>query len=302
MADFINSTVSKQTYAERQLLGISIGAQGVTDSERGEILTASNFVSWEYRTPLINILKKKTSENYLFLIDNQIRLICLAEHMKGKAGNTGNFMVLKAGTDGVGAGVMIKGDLFKGHNYLAGEIGHIKLDINSDEECHCGGAGCFESMVAFDRILEKAKIYYKEYSNNEAVADLQIQEIFNDSNNGHPAAMKVMDDLAYIYAVGISNGCLMIDPEMIIITGGIADAGDFFLNKVREKISEISLTQMKKDYDIQYTSFYKNGSLIGGAINIIENYFNNYFSEKMKMSNYIFSFKPILIEKPVKLQ
>ena len=91
--------------------------------------------------------------------------------------------------------------------------------------------------------------------------------------------MKVMEEFAYIYSVGISNGCLMIDPEMIIITGGIVEAGDFFLNKVREKISDISLTKMKKDYNIQYTSFYKNGSLIGGAINIIENYFQDFFSQ-----------------------
>ena len=186
IAEFVNTTTAKDIYKEKVLLGISIGAQGVTDSEKGEVLTASRFPSWDYRTPLIKMLKKKTSDDYRFFIDNQIRLICLAEYMKGKAENSNNFMVIKAGTDGLGSGIMIGGQLFKGHNYLAGEIGHMKLDLKSVEACHCGGSGCFETMVTFEKILERAKILYKEHDNSADVENLEIQNVFDDSNSNHP--------------------------------------------------------------------------------------------------------------------
>jgi len=182
---------------------------------------------------------------------------------------------LQAGSDGVGGGIIINGQLYRGKNYLAGEIGHMRIDPYSDEKCYCGGKGCFENIVAYEKIIAKAKKLYDESS---IVSDsLTISKIFHDSNNKNKAAMKIVEEYATWYALGISNVCMMIDPEMIIITGGIVDAGDFFLNKLREQLSDISLTQMKKEYNIQYTSFYKNGGLIGGAIYTINNYFDDFF-------------------------
>ena len=146
------------------------------------------------------------------------------------------------------------------------------------KKCHCGGKGCFETLVTYEKIINRAKIFYKAEDSSAETEALSASDIFYDSNHNHPAAMKVMDEFAQIYAVGISNGCMMIDPELIIITGGIVDAGDYFLEKLREYITEISLNHMKKNYDIQYTSFYKNGSLIGGALFTIEKYFEKYFA------------------------
>ena len=278
IADFINEITLKPEYEKRHLLGISIAAQGVTDSINGEILTSSRFPSWKYKTPIIKILKEKTSEDFTFNIDNQIRYISLAEYMKGKAKNSGEFFVLKAGSDGVGSGIIINGKLYRGNNYLAGEIGHMRIDPYSTEKCHCGGRGCFETLVTYEKIINRAKIFYKAEDSSAETETLTASDIFYDSNHNHPAAMKVMDEFAQLYAVGISNGCMMIDPELIIITGGIVDAGDYFLEKLREYIAEISLNHMKKNYDIQYTSFYKNGSLIGGALFTIEKYFEKYFA------------------------
>ncbi len=279
ISNFINEVTLDEAYVDRHLLGISIASQGVTDSEKGEVLSSSRFPSWEYRTPLLEMIRKKTSSDFSFWMDNHIRFISLAEQLKGNAKNIGKFLVLKAGSDGVGGGIIINGDIYRGHNYLAGEIGHMRLDINSEDRCHCGGRGCFEIMVTYEKILKRAKELYKEFDSSVNTDNLEISEIFIASNNNHPGAMKVMDEFAYLYAAGISNGCLIIDPELVIITGGIVDAGEFFINKVREKISEISLTNMKKYYQIKYTSFYKNGGLIGGAICSINHYFYRYFTE-----------------------
>ncbi|MCP5514898.1 MAG: ROK family protein [Spirochaetales bacterium] len=264
-------------YSSRKLLGISIAAIGVADPENGEILTASRFPSWKYRTPIIKIIKEKTSEDFNFHLDNQIRFICLAEQAMGKARNIKNFFVFSAGSEGVGGGIIIKGNMYIGNNYLAGEIGHIRIDPASQEVCHCGGRGCFENIISYDKIISRAKELYMESGSSEKSDSLTISNIFNDSNNGNIAAMKVMEEFAELYAVGISNGCMMIDPELIIITGEIADAGDFFIEKLRGKISDISLNNMKKNYDIQYTSFNKNGSILGGAIHSINYYFDNCF-------------------------
>ncbi|MDX9799759.1 MAG: ROK family protein [Spirochaetia bacterium] len=276
-SNFINEVTSDAVYISRKLLGLSIAAPGVADSEKGEILTASRFPSWKYKTPIIRMLKEKTSENFNFHLDNQIRFICLAEQAIGKARNTKNFLVFSAGSEGVGGGIIIKGNMYIGNNYLAGEIGHIRIDPASQEVCHCGGRGCFENVISYDKIINRAKELYKESGNTEDSGSLTISIIFNDSNNGNPAAMKVMEEFAELYAIGISNVCMMIDPELIIITGEIVDAGDFFIGKLREKISDISLNNMRKYYDIQYTSFKKNGSILGGAIHSINTFFDSFF-------------------------
>ena len=277
IAGFINEVTADTIHKSRKLLGLSIAVPGVADPENGEILTASRFPSWEYKTPIIKMLKEKTSRDFNFRLDNQIRFICLAEQAMGKARNINNFFVFSAGSEGVGGGIVIKGNMYIGNNYLAGEIGHIRIDQVSEEVCHCGGRGCFENIISYEKIISRAKELYKKIGNEKESDSLTISNIFNDSNNGNPAAMKVMEEFAELYAIGISNGCMMIDPELIIITGEIADAGDFFIGKLREKISDISLNNMKKYYNIQYTSFNKNGSILGGAIHSINNYFDNCF-------------------------
>ena len=277
ISGFINTVYTDTDHTHRILLGISIAVPGVADSEKGEILTASRFPSWKYRTPIIKILKEKTSKNFDFHLDNQIRFICLAEQAIGKARNIKNFFVFSAGSEGVGGGIVIKGNMYIGNNYLAGEIGHIRIKPVSNEACHCGGSGCFENIISYDKIITRAK-ELSIGSTNPGSSDFStIKDIFEASNRGNQEAMKVIKEFAEWYAIGISNCCMMIDPELIIIAGEIAEAGDFFIGKLREKISDISLNKMKKYYNIQYTSFNKNGSILGGAIQSINNFFDNYF-------------------------
>ncbi len=278
IAGFINEVTGSIKYKSRKLLGISIAAIGVTDPDKGEILTASRFPSWEYKAPFIKILQKKTSSDYIFYIDNQIRFITLTEQAMGKAKNINNFFVLSAGSEGVGGEVIINGILYRGNNYLAGEIGHTRIIPESKEVCHCGGRGCFENVVSYEKIIDRAKELYKA-DNSQNIDSITICDIFRGSNNGDPIAMKVMDEFAELYSIGLSNGCMMIDPELIIITGKIADAGDFFLNKLKEKMPEISLTHMNKNFNIQYATFNENGSLIGGAIHSINVYFEKHLFE-----------------------
>ena len=278
IADFINKITELDNYKSRKLIGISIAALGVTDAKNGEIITASRFPSWEYKAPILKILKEKTSDKYNFYVDNQIRYIGLAEQVKGLAKEYNKVFIVKAGSDGVGGGLIIDGKLYRGDNNLAGELGHMKIDPYSSEKCYCGGTGCLETLVSYEKIISRAKELYKSGNKNpEIIKSLTNIDVFNDSNNNIPEAIQVIEELSGWYSIGISNSCMMIDPELIIITGGIADAGDFFITKLREKVSSVSLSHMDKKYRIEYTSFYKTGSLIGAAINSINNYFENCF-------------------------
>lgn len=279
IAEFINNISNDPAYASREALGICVASQGVVDPDRGIVHTSSRFPSWGSDAPLVDILRSKTRADHRFYIDNQIRFIGLAEREKGLATGVDSVLVIKSGSDGLGGGILLNGQLYRGKSNLSGEIGHMRIDPRSNEPCHCGGTGCFEIVVAYRKTTERAKELYKARELLRANLDsLTVREIFDASNQNEPVAMQVMDELAEWYAVGISNACLVIDPELIIISGGIADAGDFFIKSLTSKLHNVSFRGMKKSYTIKYTSFYKNGGLIGAGLHAINTYFNEHLT------------------------
>lgn len=165
--------------------------------------------------------------------------------------------------DGVGSGIIIDGDIYQGKNGLAGEFGHICMDIHG-ERCMCGGRGCLEQYISIPVILERiSKRLDRKVTLTEAV------ELFKNNDD---AAVEVLTSVARRFSLALNTIINLFDPELVIISGEICDFGESFYNMVTERLHNLSL--IGTDRPVRFMNTDENLVSIGGA-----NYlFNRYLS------------------------
>ncbi len=262
---------------EAKLLGIVIASSGVVDSERGRSITASRFHSWQTEAPIKDLLKEHVEFKAPFYIDNYNRFFAFAEKTLGCARDKKNIVNVVAGYDGLGAGIIAENRIKRGPRYLTGEIGHMCLNPDDEETCHCGGKGCFEQLVSCERLIGRAEAYREEHADSMIYADnpekITLQKIFDASNAGDAWACLLMDEVISWFAIGLYNINLVFNSEIIIISGDYRNAGPYFLRQLSEKIEQVSLLRMNKNFDIRYSSFDEEGPLRGGASYVLHEYF-----------------------------
>lgn len=252
-----------------KIIGIAIGAHGITDINKGTVVTSPHFPSWGENLPFRDLLRKSIKTDIPIIIDNQIRFQALAEKNNGNGKNKKNIIVVEGG-EGLVAGIIIKDSIKRGIHNLAGEIGHMVINPDGEQVCACGGKGCFEALISINRVIEIAKEKYLENKDSIIFKDkkpgeINIYDIFESSNVGDKFAQELIDDVVKWFAIGFLNMVLMCDPEIIIIQGIYAKAGDYFLNKLREQINKVSLPKLNKDIEIQYSKYGKEAGVIGAS-------------------------------------
>ncbi|MDC7235091.1 MAG: ROK family protein [Spirochaetales bacterium] len=263
------------------LTGIAVGSHGATDHEAGITFHAPHFHNWGKHADFRTGLRTALNTDIPVLVDNQIRYQILSERITGRNKDSRNLIVIEAGV-GLVAGIMSKNEIKRGIHYLAGEIGHMIINPGG-ELCACGGHGCFEAMVTADRIKNMATKAHEssresEIFRNTTPEGLHIYDIFSAANNGDPLAMELMDDLAYWFAIGLTNLQLSYDPESIIIQGVYSQAGNFFLKSLKRQIRELSPLLRDEELDIRLSMLGKNRSVIGATWLLAEEYFKQTFS------------------------
>jgi predicted NBD/HSP70 family sugar kinase len=264
---------------KNKIIGLAIGAHGITNFQEGLVIHAPHFSSWGGEVTLKDLLLEKLTFEKPVIIDNQIRFQAFAEKIKGLAKNKKNIIVVEGGA-GLVAGIIVKYEIKRGVHFLAGEIGHIIINPFTDEICACGGKGCFETMVSTKRILKLTKEKQNDCPDSSIRKGIKnrtitVWEIFDASNKGDSLACAVMDDIAQWFAIGLSNLVLAYDPEMIILQGIYTKAGNFLLNKIKEKVNEVSLIHIKKNVKIEYSKFGKEAGVVGTAAYVVSDYFND---------------------------
>ena len=262
-----------------KLLGIVVGSHGVTDTEKGVCFAAAKFNSWPANAPIKDLIEQKVSLKAPFYIDNYNRYYVLADKYFGNLIEYENIVDIVT-TGGVGSGIIIDDKILRGNKFLSGEIGHMSINPDYPEYCSCGGRGCFDQMVSQDRLLKMAKTDMENHRDSRIYhqnpADLTDLEIFEATNAGDSWARELMDDIIKWFAIGVQNIVLMFNPEIIIISGQYSKAGPYFLENLKEKVEQVSLTKMEKKTEIRYSSLSnEEGPLLGGAFFALQDYFMN---------------------------
>ncbi len=231
-------TTTRANDAGAEILGVGIGSPGPLDRARGLVIFTPN-LRWK-NMPLRDRIG--TALGLPASLDNDANCAMLGEYWRGAAQGTQNAVCFTIGT-GIGGGVVVGGQLVHGASDVAGEIGHITIEVNG-RRCGCGNDGCLEAYASGPAIARRAV----EAIEAGAISDIldrvrgeldQItaQTVFEAVEAGDALADELVRDTARYLGVGIANLLNILNPEVVVVCGGVTKAGDHLFTPLRREVA-----------------------------------------------------------------
>nr|WP_068887559.1 ROK family protein [Pedobacter panaciterrae] len=270
LIEFIKSNIVLSGISSEQFLGVGIGMPGFVNAEQGVNHT---FLKSPDEKTLTDYLKK--SLGLPVFIENDSSLIAFAELKFGIGKGYNDIMVVNIGW-GIGLGMIINGNLFKGHNGYAGEFSHIPLS-QSNKLCSCGKRGCLEVDTSLLVLVERARtemangisssmeILFKDESR------LQGDHFLDAARAGDPLAISILSDAAFLIGKGIATLIHIMNPELIVLSGRGAAAGKFLMAPIQQAINEFCIPRLAEHSEIKVSELASESELLGAATLVVEN-------------------------------
>jgi len=242
---------------EGRLLGVGIGISGFVDAARG-IELYSPILGWR-EVPLAAPLSQLVG--LPVYLENDVNALTLAERWYGAGRAFRNFVCVTVG-EGIGAGVVIGGELYRGATGGAGELGHTTINPDGPR-CRCGERGCLE-VYASDRFL---------LSQAKALGYESIEELTAVARDGDRAAQAVFTEMGRALGIGVKNLVNLLNPEAVVLGGERLDAADLFLPAFEEQVRRHSFPKEAEDLVIVPAELGEEGFLIGAATLAVREFF-----------------------------
>ena len=227
----IESAVSAQP--KSQLKAISVGFQGVTDSQAGELLW-SPILSID-RVPIASTLKKQF--NVPVSVNNDCGLIASALHSKQHKTLGSSFAAILF-SHGIGMGLYLSGQPFTGAHSSALELGHVQFKENG-AKCRCGKLGCIEAYAADYGILRSASQDTGDVQGIGKITDKQFQSLIDDASNGDTNAVNAFKLAGQAIGAGLATVFTLLDPMPVALVGHNADAVNLMSNEIRAALKAV---------------------------------------------------------------
>ncbi len=258
----IKAEVVKEEYQLTDFYGIGVGAPGPFNKEDGSVIEAVN-LGWVHY-PLKASFEKEI--NLPVFVDNDANVAAFGEQWQGAGAGTSDLVAITLGT-GVGAGVICNGEIVNGKAGAGGEVGHIRILTEGGLPCNCGGSGCLETLVSATGLVRNTEIILKDYpvSSLKRHEKLSSYLIFQEAAKGDPAAEKAVDRFCYYLGIGLANIGTMLNPDAIVIGGGVSKAGEQLLAPTIKYFEEFAFTPVKNSTVISLAQLGNDAGVIGAA-------------------------------------
>lgn len=232
-----------------QVMGIGLGVPGVLDRRAGTVILSPN-LAW-HNVPVTEAFREF---GLPVDMDNDVRCHTLGELHFGAARGFRDFLLITLGT-GIGAGIVVNGQLYRGGSGMAGEIGHIPLRPGGPL-CGCGKRGCFEALASGKSIGRRAQ--------EAGIAD-SARSLFEKAASGNQAAKDLVEQVVYDLALGISTYINLMNPKRVIVGGGVSMAGDLLFEPLRRFVEQEVMPGIRGTYDIVPAKFGTEAGVVGAA-------------------------------------
>ena len=229
VASFILEKIEERKIPKDEIQGIGIGVPGPVTPE-GVVLKCIN-LGWGVRN-----IAKEMEERTGFAVKagNDANVAALGEMWKGGGKGKKNLIMVTLGT-GVGGGVVIDGNMIAGSSGAGGEFGHMKVNPHETESCGCGKCGCLEQYASATGIVRLAKrtlANMTEETSLRGVKALTAKAVFDAAKAGDKAADGIVEKMAEILGMALANIACVVNPEIIVIGGGVSKAGSILTERV----------------------------------------------------------------------
>jgi glucokinase len=252
---------------KKDIKGIGLGTPGYILN--GKIFGSPNMPGWN-NTPIYAWVKREF--NLPFFAANDVTLTALAEHTFGTARGVKNMVCYAVGT-GIGGGIVLNGELFEGTHGMAGEFGHVVVEPKG-RLCGCGARGCLEAYVSANGIVSMARNLLKTKSGRKSTlikktrgtpAALTPKLIYQYAKAGDKLCLEINGTVCKYLAVAIGGIINIINPEMVILGGGVMSAGSIIMDGVRKFLPEYTLALPLKKCRLAYAKLSENAGVIGSG-------------------------------------
>ena len=234
-------TVIAETQAKGQkrehCLGVGVGAPGPLDREHGIVITTPNLGWTDF--PLRQVIAERVGLQAT--LDNDANCATLGEWWLGAARGGRNVVGMTIGT-GIGGGLILDGRLYHGASDVAGEIGHMTIDVTG-RRCGCGNYGCLEAYASGPSIAERARealggdqasLLYGMVDGD--LTRLTAANVYDAAKKDDAVALEVVRETARFLGTGLANLLNVYNPDVVVIAGGVTQAGDPLFEPLRREV------------------------------------------------------------------
>jgi glucokinase len=261
VADYARKMADEHNVEWDAVLGAGVGMAGFLDVRRGWVEESVN-LHWQ-DVPMGELLSKALGLDVH--LDNDANVAALGEVWLGAGMAADTALCITLGT-GVGGGIIINGQIHRGVSTMAGEIGHIQVK-NDGELCNCGHHGCLETLASATAVVRHGL----EAGLTVPSGELTAKDVFELAADGNETARRVVDEMIHWLAVGLSIGANLLNPDTIVIAGGVVNAGDALIEPLRAAFQTESLQRVARVCRIVAATLGSNAGVLGAARLVLQN-------------------------------
>lgn len=268
IAESIEQAINKSNVDNASIQAIGIGAPGPLDPETGVVIFAPN-LGWR-DVPLKAELEARTG--FPTFVDNDVNVGTLGEHAFGAAQGVQNVVGIFVGT-GIGGGIILKGELFHGASKTAGEVGHIIVKADGPR-CGCGTRGCLEAIASRTAMAKQFRKAIKKNGKKSVLTKLtdgnlkiiRSGVLVKAIQANDKLTLKVFKKATKYLGIGIGSIVNFLNPEMIVLGGGVVEAlDDTFIDNIRTYAEKYALPNTLNGVQIVRAKLGDNSGILGAA-------------------------------------
>jgi predicted NBD/HSP70 family sugar kinase len=275
----VEDLVAQAGVERRLVIGVGVAVPGPIDHHRGVVLTPPNLPAWH------DVALRDQLEELLpglpVLVDNDATVAVMGERWVGGADAATNFACIYMGA-GIGAGIFVDGQVYRGSSSNAGEIGHISLDVDG-EECFCGNRGCLELFAAPRSIVAAARRHASDFPGADTALQLSPSgrgvradhaRIARAASAGVPYAVEAIERSARYLALGVVTLVNLFDLELLVLAGqGFAHVGERYVAAVRRELATRSFARANHDVQVRLSPIADDVGAVGAASMVLHSEF-----------------------------
>ena len=260
------------------LLGLGLSVPGTTDVEKGVLVFAPN-LQWR-NVPLREIFYEHTGLEVF--VENDANAAAVAEHLFGTARNCEDFIFVVVGI-GIGGGLFLDGNLYRGRDGFAGEIGHTPIVAEPYQNpCHCGNLGCWETYASQHTLIQRVQTRL-ENKKNSIIPDLMAEQnsplslsiIKQAADQCDKEALEALTETGKALGLGFASLIDIFNPEKIILGGSLSKVGKYLLPSIKDTATKHSLSDISPKADILLSDFETDAILIGAISIVVDDILSN---------------------------
>jgi glucokinase len=267
IAQCVRNTIDEADVSIKDVRGVGVGAPGAVDISTGNIIFAPN-LDWR-DVPLQKPLEKMLG--LPVFVENDGNVATLGVHVVEMKAKPRHLLGIFVGT-GIGGGIILNGELFRGIGHTAGEVGHMVLELDGPE-CGCGNKGCFESLASRTAMFQQIKAAIREGQKTvltemlEDLDKLRSGDLRKALRRGDKLVERVVEQAARYIGVAIANLVNVLNPEVVVLGGGVMEAlADDMLGIIMATAKDYAMPGSMIGLQIVTSSLGDNAGIQGAAV------------------------------------